>query len=127
MFIFYLLFPWKTDDDPAELWRQIAALKPRPTAIFSYSDELAVGLLRAIRVAGLSVPDDVAIVTQSNTRLTRIAEVPLTVVDGDSRGVAAAAVESLLEQVQHPLAPRRRVLRKPVLLARESSGERRSL
>lgn len=116
-----LLFPWQTDDDPAELWQRIAALPPRPTAIFSYNDELAVGLLHTIRAAGLRVPEDLAIVTQNNTRLTRIAEVPLTVVDGDSRGVASAAVENLLEQINHPLAPRRRVLRKPVLLVRAST------
>lgn len=40
----------------------LLALTDRPTAVFCYNDMTAVGLLRAARLAGLSVPGDLAVV-----------------------------------------------------------------
>jgi LacI family repressor for deo operon, udp, cdd, tsx, nupC, and nupG len=42
--------------------RQLLALAPRPSAVFAASDEMAYGAIRAIRRAGLTVPDDVAVI-----------------------------------------------------------------
>jgi len=41
---------------------QFLALAERPTAIFCYNDMTAIGLLRAAHSAGLTVPDDLAVV-----------------------------------------------------------------
>lgn len=118
-----LLFPWHPDNDPTQLWQRISAVSPRLTALYSHNDEIAVGLLHSIRASGLRVPADVAIVAQGNSRLTRIAEVPLTVVDTDTRGVSAAAVELLLARIKDPHVPIRRVLKEPRLVVRASSGK----
>lgn len=40
----------------------LLALPERPTAIFAESDEMAYGAIRAIRTAGLRVPQDVAVI-----------------------------------------------------------------
>ena len=40
----------------------LLALTERPTAVFCYNDMTAIGLLRAARLAGLHVPDDLAVV-----------------------------------------------------------------
>jgi DNA-binding LacI/PurR family transcriptional regulator len=45
-----------------EACRTLMALPDRPTAIFSESDEMAYGALRALRRLGLRVPQDVAII-----------------------------------------------------------------
>jgi LacI family repressor for deo operon, udp, cdd, tsx, nupC, and nupG len=42
--------------------RQLLTLAPRPSAVFAESDEMAYGAIRAIRRAGLTVPDDVAVI-----------------------------------------------------------------
>lgn len=41
---------------------RIAALSPRPTAVFCASDEMAFGVLRAARDEGLRVPEDLSVV-----------------------------------------------------------------
>lgn len=41
---------------------QLLALKELPTAVFAESDEMAYGAMRAIRRAGLRVPQDIAVV-----------------------------------------------------------------
>jgi LacI family repressor for deo operon, udp, cdd, tsx, nupC, and nupG len=42
--------------------RQLLALTRRPSAVFAESDEMAYGAIRAIRRAGLTVPEDVAVI-----------------------------------------------------------------
>jgi DNA-binding LacI/PurR family transcriptional regulator len=41
---------------------ELLALPERPTAVFAESDEMAYGAMRAIRRAGLRVPQDVAVI-----------------------------------------------------------------
>lgn len=65
---------------------------PRPDAIFASSDQQAFGLLRAVHERGLSIPDDVAIVTFDGTEQTGYSWPPLTVVRQPLPEMAAAAV-----------------------------------
>lgn len=51
-----------TADGGTEAAETLLALPERPTAIFAESDEMAYGALRAIRRAGLRVPEDIAVI-----------------------------------------------------------------
>lgn len=51
-----------------------------PTAVFCSSDEIAVGAIRAIRAAGLRVPDDISIIGYEDQRLSRIYDPQITTV-----------------------------------------------
>jgi DNA-binding LacI/PurR family transcriptional regulator len=51
-----------TIDGGGEAANRLLALPDPPTAIFAESDEMAYGAIRAVRRAGLRVPEDVAIV-----------------------------------------------------------------
>ncbi len=48
-------------DAGAAAARRFLALPERPSAIFCASDQLAIGFIKAVRDAGLSVPDDVSV------------------------------------------------------------------
>jgi DNA-binding LacI/PurR family transcriptional regulator len=50
--------------------RQLLTARTRPTAIFAGSDEMAIGASRAIREAGLSVPDDISVIGVDNHELS---------------------------------------------------------
>lgn len=41
---------------------RLLALKEPPTAVFAYSDEIALGALRALQTTGLRVPDDISLI-----------------------------------------------------------------
>jgi LacI family repressor for deo operon, udp, cdd, tsx, nupC, and nupG len=41
---------------------RLLALEEPPTAVFAYSDEIAVSALRALQMAGLRVPDDISLI-----------------------------------------------------------------
>lgn len=66
---------------------------PRPDAVFATSDQLAIGLLRAIHERGLTVPGDVAVVSYDGTRESEYTWPPLTVARQPLAAMAAAAVE----------------------------------
>jgi len=51
-----------TVDGGAAAFDDLRAMDPMPTAVFSASDEMAVGLLAAARAAGVRVPEDLSIV-----------------------------------------------------------------
>ncbi|QXD15371.1 LacI family transcriptional regulator [Rhodocaloribacter litoris] len=72
-------------------------LDRRPTAIFAFDDHMAIGALRAIREAGLSVPDDVAIIGFDDVMSARLAIPPLSSVRVPVRDMGAQAVYRLIE------------------------------
>jgi LacI family transcriptional regulator len=55
-------------------------IRQMPTAIFAANDLCAEGAIRAIRAAGLSVPDDVAVVGYDDTWFATLTQPPLTTV-----------------------------------------------
>ena len=101
-----------------------AALLARttPDAVFCANDLLAFGVLAEIRVRGLSVPGDVAVVGMDNTALAEVAWPPLTSVDLGSAERARIAAQLLLQRIEHPKRKARTVGVEPTLVVRESSG-----
>ncbi len=69
---------------------------PDVTAIMAYNDVVALGVLRAVRAAGRSVPADVSVVGFDDIALARFAEPSLTTVAQDIPGLADWAVDRLL-------------------------------
>lgn len=69
-----------TEDSGYEAGKKIAAMKPRPTAVFAANDSMAIGALSAFRDAGLRVPDDIALVGFDDIPIARFLDPPLTTV-----------------------------------------------
>jgi LacI family transcriptional regulator len=81
----------------------------RPDAIFAFSDRMALGVLRALGEAGLSVPEDVAVMGFDDLPPAQLAQPPLTTIRQEVEQAGMEAVALLLERVQDPAAPARRV------------------
>jgi LacI family transcriptional regulator len=96
--------------------------RERPDAIFCANDLLAVGALSAVREAGLTVPDDVALAGMDDTPLSRVTWPPLTTVDLGSAERARLAAELLFERIEQPDREPRVVGVEPRLVPRASSG-----
>jgi LacI family transcriptional regulator, repressor for deo operon, udp, cdd, tsx, nupC, and nupG len=52
----------------------------RPTAIFCANDEIAIGAIRAIKAAGLRVPQDISVIGFDDQRIASIYDPPLTTI-----------------------------------------------
>lgn len=73
-----------------------------PDAVFCFNDLLALGALRAIRDAGLSVPGDIALVGFDDIEDGRFSTPTLTTVSPDKAGIARAALELLARRIADP-------------------------
>ncbi|PZT86063.1 MAG: LacI family transcriptional regulator [Citromicrobium sp.] len=89
-------------------------------AIFAGSDLIAIGAMRALSEAGLSVPDDVAVVGFDDIPAASLTTPPLTTVMQDIGGAGQALVETLLAQIEGRELPARKLAGK--LVVRRSSG-----
>jgi LacI family transcriptional regulator len=105
-----------------EAMRRILALEPRPTALAVVSDLMAAGALEAARDQGMAVPRDFSIVGYDDIPLGALLSPPLTTINQDKDGLARAAVELLLDEIQSADHTHRQVLLKPTLVVRGSTG-----
>lgn len=100
-------------------------LPAKPEAIFAASDIMAIGAMRAVREAGLSIPDDIAFVGFDDLPLTTTPDPPLTTIRQPVIQFGVAAVEILIDMIENGIEPRRRVIMTTELVVRESCGASR--
>lgn len=75
--------------------KQLLALPERPTAVICSSDTSAVGAIKAIREAGLSVPEDISIVGFDDIDLASHVHPALTTVRQNTNAIGRQAIELL--------------------------------
>ncbi len=100
------------------------ALAARPTALFTASNLMTLGAMRAIREAALAIPADVALIGFDDLDWTTLVDPPLTVVAQPVAEVGRVAAELLLERLTGDTKPPRRVRLRTSLVVRHSCGER---
>ena len=93
-----------------------------PTAIFACNDLMAIGAIRAIHEAGLSIPGDISLVGHDDIELASYLQPPLTTIAQPIADLAETAVNFLIERIETPsLPPRKRILPNS-LVVRNSTG-----
>lgn len=95
---------------------------PDVDAIFAASDPMAVGALQALRAAGRSVPDDVAIVSFDDSALALSAEPPLSSIRQPIEEMGREMARLLTRMVTFRDRVARRVILATELVVRASSG-----
>jgi LacI family transcriptional regulator len=67
------------------------------TAIFAGNDLMAIGALRALKQAGIVVPDQVEVIGFDDIELARLLEPPLSTISQPAREMGARSAELLLQ------------------------------
>lgn len=88
-------------DGGIEATEKLLALPERPQAIFAMSDSIAVGVYQALWQAGLRIPQDMAVIGYDNIELAQYLTPPLSTIHQPKARLAKAAVERLIERIQH--------------------------
>ena len=96
--------------------------RERPDAVACRSDMLAITALKAIRAAGLSVPDDIIVTGFGDYSYARIADPPLTTIRQPIADIVRIAFETLQRRGRNPDAPPMRVFLPAPLVERESTA-----
>lgn len=92
-----------------------------PRAIFTENDLLALGAIQGIREAGLSIPDDIAVVGFDDIPFASFPEVQLTTIRQPKDEMGKIAVSILLDQMSGHNTQPRKVILEPQLVVRKSS------
>ncbi|MCC2098552.1 MAG: substrate-binding domain-containing protein [Hyphomicrobiales bacterium] len=105
-----------------EAAKQLLAKDRSIDAIFSFVDAFATGTCRAIRDAGLRVPEDIKVATRYDGPRARDNDPPLTAVDLGLSAVAESAVKLLIDTIDGKLTGSRSLCAPPPkLMVRKSS------
>lgn len=92
-----------SEDSGYRAGQQLLALKPRPDAVFAANDMMAIGCLRALREAGIRVPQDVAVGGFDDVPMARYLTPPLTTIQVHIADLGGQAMSWLGEQIKRPL------------------------
>lgn len=92
------------------------------TAIVAASDIMALGAVRAIRDAGLRVPEDVSVIGYDDSLLVAFTDPPLTTIRQNVPAMSEAAVAALLDVIDGSSVQREEYLFRPELVVRGSTA-----
>ena len=100
----------------------LLSLDKRPTAVFAYSDPVAVGVMKAVWKEGYTIPEDMAVVGFDNMVSSQYLVPSLTSIDKPRADMGMNAAKMLLQILNHEDPDSRVVTIGTRLIIRESCG-----
>lgn len=97
-------------------------LPNKPDAVFAASDTMAIGAIRAVREAGLRVPEDIAFVGFDDLPIASQSDIKLTTIHQPIFQFGAKAVDTLIDLIENGIKPSRRIIMDTELVIRDSCG-----
>lgn len=94
----------------------------RPTAILAGGTAMLGGVLRAVRDAGLRIPQDISLVSGAESELALLHSPGISAVGWNSDQLGIAIARLMLQRIERPEDPVRRVIIPTELIQRGSSG-----
>jgi DNA-binding LacI/PurR family transcriptional regulator len=111
-----------TEESGSRAARRLLAADSPPTAVATFNDRVAVGLLDALARAGVAVPGSLSVVGYDDSPLARLAHVDLTTVSQDSPELVRQAVAALVERLDGGRTGAREVVVPPHLVVRSTTA-----
>ncbi len=93
-----------------------------PTAVYCFSDEIAIGAIKAIKDAGLRIPQDISIVGFDNIDICEYIDPPLTTVDQPAVEMGQRAMQILYQLINGDAIQHITEFKPYTLLVRDSTG-----
>jgi LacI family transcriptional regulator len=101
--------------------KKLLEIPNRPTAIFALSNLISIGALRALKEAGLTVPDDISIVSFDEQPWSAFLACPMTTVEQPREEIGRRAFDTLLNIIDKVLPTKsENMMLQPRLIYRES-------
>lgn len=102
---------------------QLLALSQVPQAVFTSNDAMAVGVYHALFQAGLSIPQDIAVIGYDDIELARYMTPPLTTIHQPKDELGELAIDTLIHRLAQPGSHRQTLVLTPELIERGSVGQ----
>lgn len=99
----------------------IDKLSVMPKAVILGNDMMAIGFIDACYKMGVRIPDDISVAGFDNIQIAGLNMISLTTVQEPTLDMARIATECLIEKINNPQSPVRRVVLEPELIIRSST------
>ena len=106
--------------DECEPLQRLLTSEDRPTAIVVSEDILAVALERVCILCGLSIPEDLSIISFNDSLFARLTHPPLTSIDVNSCQLGIEAASQLINHIENPNLVATKIIVPHSLVERES-------
>lgn len=103
--------------------KKILSMDKWPSAIFCHSDAIAIGAIKAIKEAGLRVPEDFSTIGFDNIEICKYITPALTTIKQDSYRIGELAARQLLSMLNSPYIKLEPIVLDTELIIRESCME----
>lgn len=117
---------FRNEEISAQATRELLSLAERPTCILYPDDLSAVGGMRALTEAGLSIPGDVSVVGYDNIPMSAYLQPPLTTYDQDGDEIGRSAGRLILNAIEKSRGASERVTVTGRLISRLSVADLRA-
>ena len=107
-----------------KLAEKVLSMKERPDAIFSSSDNTAMGAMQVFKSKNIKIPEEIAIFGFSNEAYTSYVEPAMSTVEQHSLEMGRLSAELFLEQIKSDKDDKnlpKKIIIRPQLIIRESS------
>ncbi|MFH0953548.1 MAG: LacI family DNA-binding transcriptional regulator [Verrucomicrobiota bacterium] len=104
-------------------FREFRGRNKLPRAVFAFNDDMALAIMKELRLSRVRVPEDVAVMGFDGT--TAADYMGLTTMQVPMIEIGHAAVKLLAERIANPKAPAAHIALDAALVVRESCGARR--
>jgi len=111
-----------TLEDGASAGNTLLLKKTRPSAIFCFSDELALGCMHTLRKNGFRVPEDISVIGIDNIPFARFCAPTLTTISQPTEVIGSTCATLLLDLIDGRRPEKMRHILPHELLVRESTG-----
>jgi len=104
------------------VYRWIGALAEKPTALFACNELMALGAVRGIEKAGLTVPGDISLVGHDNTPYASLLKPALTTVEMKMGELGRTAARRMIDRLEGRGTEPQRISFSPELIIRQSTA-----
>ena len=93
-----------------------------PTAMLTFNDRCAIGLIDALVRARVDIPGAISVVGYDDSAIARLAHINLTTVSQNTHQLTDHAIAALIERLDDGRTEQREVVVRPELKVRETTG-----
>jgi DNA-binding LacI/PurR family transcriptional regulator len=96
--------------------------KEKPNTILAFSDDIAMGLIKALKVKGMRVPEDIKVIGYDDNNFSRMHTPALSTIRQDKKLIAEMCAKTLFKLIQNPREEKRQeIIKIPVTLVLRDS------
>jgi LacI family repressor for deo operon, udp, cdd, tsx, nupC, and nupG len=101
---------------------KLLKLRQRPSAVFCFSDDMAIGAMSALQENGFKIPDDISVIGFDDIRYASLMSPALTTIHQPLEDIGKACMKSLLQQLNGQPAESNYTELPFTLIVRQSTG-----